>query len=162
MFVWATLPEDIDTTNLLAQCEGWRWSPGRAAYVDVDELRGASSMRLNFAGLPEAEIREGVRRIGAAVDRQMRLFGALTGSPRPRSTPPSGGGAAAHAGARGPEQAKEERRATQADEECRLSHPGKEPQPTEERRTTQPAVEPPEADGLADVVQLRRRRASGR
>ena len=139
LFVWATLPEYLDTTNLLAQCEGVAFVPGRAAYVDVDERRGASSMRLNFAGLPEEEIREGIRRIGAAVDRQMRLFGALTGSPRPRgAAPPSGGGATAHASARGPEQTGEE------------------------RRPTQPTVEPPGPEGLADVVELRRRRARGR
>jgi 2-aminoadipate transaminase len=136
LFVWATLPEYIDTTNLLAQCEGVAFVPGRAAYVDVDERRGASSMRLNFAGLPEEEIREGISRIGAAVDRQTRLFGALTGSPRPRGTPPSGGAATAHPSAPGPEQAGEE------------------------RQPAQPVVEPPE--GLADVVELRRRRASGR
>jgi 2-aminoadipate transaminase len=142
LFVWATLPGYIDTTNLLAQCAGVAFVPGRAAYVDIDEGRGSSSMRLNFAGLPEEEIREGIKRIGAAVDRQMRLFGALTGSPRRMGahppTPPSGGAAAAHTSAGGPEQ------------------------DGGEGRPTQPTVEPPDTEGLADVVELRRRRASGR
>ena len=38
--------------------------PGRAAYVDG---RGGSEMRLNFSGVDEDEIREGVRRIGEVV-----------------------------------------------------------------------------------------------
>jgi 2-aminoadipate transaminase len=83
LFVWVTLPEYIDTTGLLPQCKGVAFVPGRAAYMD--QRRGASSMRLNFAGLPEEEIREGVRRIGAAVGGDTGLFGTLTGAP---ATPP--------------------------------------------------------------------------
>jgi 2-aminoadipate transaminase len=37
-------------------------------------------MRLNFAGVPDAEIREGVRRIGSALREQVGLLGTLTGS----------------------------------------------------------------------------------
>ena len=65
--MWATLDERIDTTDLLAlarSSEGVAFVPGRAAYMDG---RGASSMRLNFAGVPETEIREGIRRIGKAI-----------------------------------------------------------------------------------------------
>jgi 2-aminoadipate transaminase len=36
-------------------------------------------MRLNFSGVREDEIREGVRRIGKAVAEQVELYGALTG-----------------------------------------------------------------------------------
>jgi len=36
-------------------------------------------MRLNFAGMPEDQIREGVRRIGSAMRAQLALFGSLTG-----------------------------------------------------------------------------------
>ena len=54
--------------------------PGRAAYLDG---RGASSMRLNFAGVPEEDIREGIRRIGKVVREQVGLFGALTGAESP-------------------------------------------------------------------------------
>jgi 2-aminoadipate transaminase len=39
-------------------------------------------MRLNFAGVPEQDIREGVRRIGAAVHEQLGLLGSLTGPGR--------------------------------------------------------------------------------
>ena len=59
MFIWATLPDYIDTTDLLARAlesEGVAFVPGRAAYVDG---RGGSSMRLNFAGVTEHDIREG-------------------------------------------------------------------------------------------------------
>jgi 2-aminoadipate transaminase len=77
LFIWVTLPEYIDTTSLLPQCEGVAFVPGRAAYMD--ERRGASSMRLNFAGVPEDEIREGIRRIGRMTGAD--LFGTLTGAP---------------------------------------------------------------------------------
>ncbi|MGH2853071.1 MAG: PLP-dependent aminotransferase family protein [Solirubrobacteraceae bacterium] len=85
LFVWATL-DGVDTTDLLPQCEGVAFVPGRSAYMD--ERRGASSMRLNFAGLPEEEIREGVKRIGAAVGGDTGLFGTLIGTPPARSPAP--------------------------------------------------------------------------
>jgi hypothetical protein len=37
-------------------------------------------MRLNFSGSNEADIREGVRRIGTAVAEQVALYGTLTGA----------------------------------------------------------------------------------
>ena len=44
-------------------------------------------MRLNFAGVPDEDIREGVRRIGRAMGGQAGLFGVLTGSsPAPASS----------------------------------------------------------------------------
>jgi 2-aminoadipate transaminase len=79
LFIWATLPDYIDTGDLLAKAlrEDVAFVPGQAAYVD--ESRGRSSMRLNFSGVREDEIREGVRRIGKAVAEQVELYGALTG-----------------------------------------------------------------------------------
>ena len=80
LFIWATLPDYIDTTDLLARAldsEGVAFVPGRAAYMDG---RGASSMRLNFAGVPDDDIREAIRRIGKVVREQVGLFGTLTGS----------------------------------------------------------------------------------
>jgi 2-aminoadipate transaminase len=82
-FIWATLPDYIDTTDLLARAlesEGVAFVPGRSAYLDG---RGASSMRLNFAGVPEQDIREGIRRIGKVVREQVGLFGTLTGAEAP-------------------------------------------------------------------------------
>ena len=36
-------------------------------------------MRLNFSGVGDEEIREGVRRIGKVIGEQMELYGTLTG-----------------------------------------------------------------------------------
>jgi 2-aminoadipate transaminase len=79
LFIWATLPDYIDTSDLLAKAlrRDVAFVPGQAAYVD--ESRGRSSMRLNFSGVGEEEIREGVRRIGKAIAEQVELYGALTG-----------------------------------------------------------------------------------
>ena len=88
LFIWATLGGGVDTTDLLARAEGVAFVPGRAAYMDGRS--GASSMRLNFAGMPEELIREGIRRIGATMGGDTGLFGALSGSPSsgsPSATP---------------------------------------------------------------------------
>ncbi len=79
LFIWATLPAYIDTSDLLAKAlrEDVAFVPGQAAYVD--ESRGRSSMRLNFSGVGDEEIREGVRRIGKAIGEQVELYEALTG-----------------------------------------------------------------------------------
>ena len=74
LFIWATLPEFIDTSDLLAKAlreERVAFVPGSAAYVDG---RGGSSMRLNFSAAGVNEIVEGIRRIGKVVDEQMGLF----------------------------------------------------------------------------------------
>src|SRR5204863_3984013 len=83
LFIWATLPDYIDTTDLLAHALEERsvaFVPGRAAYVDG---RGGSSMRLNFSGVHDDDIREGVRRIGEVVREQVELYGTLTGKAPP-------------------------------------------------------------------------------
>ncbi len=85
LFIWATLPEYIDTSDLLAKAlrEDVAFVPGQAAYVDG---RGRNSMRLNFSAGGEDEIREGIRRIGKVIGEQVELYGALTGEhPAPRS-----------------------------------------------------------------------------
>jgi 2-aminoadipate transaminase len=91
LFIWATLPEYIDTTDLLARAleEHVAFVPGRAAFMDG---RGGSSMRLNFSGVDEEAIREGVRRLGEVVHEQVDLYGTLTGraaaGSRPRASAP--------------------------------------------------------------------------
>src|SRR5438105_1969962 len=83
LFIWATLDERIDTTDLLAlarETEGVAFVPGRAAYVDGRS--GACAMRLNFAGVRDADIREGMRRIGKLVREQHSLISSLSGSAR--------------------------------------------------------------------------------
>jgi 2-aminoadipate transaminase len=81
LFIWATLPEYIDTGDLLAKAlrADVAFVPGQGAYVDE---RGRNSMRLNFSGVGEAEIREGIRRIGKVIADQVDLYGALTGEQR--------------------------------------------------------------------------------
>jgi 2-aminoadipate transaminase len=85
LFVWATLPPYIDTSDLLAKAlrEDVAFVPGQAAYVDG---RGRSSMRLNFSGSDEEEIREGIRRIGKTIGEQVELYGAIT-NPASSSAP---------------------------------------------------------------------------
>jgi 2-aminoadipate transaminase len=90
LFIWASLPEYIDTTDLLARAleEHVAFVPGRAAFMDG---RGGSSMRLNFSGVDEERIREGIRRLGEVVREQVELYGTLTGvapaGARPRAEP---------------------------------------------------------------------------
>jgi 2-aminoadipate transaminase len=82
LFIWATLPDFIDTTDLLARAlrENVAFVPGAAAYLDG---RGHNAMRLNFSAVAEADIREGVRRIGKVVAEQLALYGSLTGEDAP-------------------------------------------------------------------------------
>jgi 2-aminoadipate transaminase len=104
LFIWASLPAYIDTTDLLARTleECVAFVPGRAAFVDG---RGGSDMRLNFSGVDEDDIREGIRRIGEVLREQVALYSTLTGqdtpgdrqdgavrSPRPRGAADGGDG----------------------------------------------------------------------
>jgi 2-aminoadipate transaminase len=86
LFLWATLPDYLDTTDLLARAlqENVAFVPGRAAFLDG---RGGSSMRLNFSGVGDDDIREGIRRIGEVVREQVELYSTLTG--RPPASPPA-------------------------------------------------------------------------
>jgi 2-aminoadipate transaminase len=81
LFIWATLPDFIDTTDLLARAlrDNVAFVPGEAAFLDG---RGRSSMRLNFSASDEESIREGIRRIGEVVTEQVELYGTLTGEYR--------------------------------------------------------------------------------
>jgi 2-aminoadipate transaminase len=104
LFVWATLPDYIDTTDLLAKAlgENVAFVPGRAAFVDG---RGGSSMRLNFSGSTEDEIREGIRRIGRVVAEQVQLYETITSTPdsSAQRANASGNPAKPDAGSGGPE-----------------------------------------------------------
>jgi len=81
LFVWVTLPDFIDTTDLLARAlaENVAFVPGEAAF---DDGRGHNAMRLNFSASTGDQIREGVRRIGKIVAEQLTLYDTLTGPPR--------------------------------------------------------------------------------
>jgi 2-aminoadipate transaminase len=86
LFIWATLPDFIDTTDLLARAlrDNVAFVPGAAAYLDG---RGHNAMRLNFSAVDEGDIREGVRRIGKVVAEQVALYGTLTGEAAPQRAP---------------------------------------------------------------------------
>jgi 2-aminoadipate transaminase len=79
LFIWATLPDFIDTTDLLARClrDNVAFVPGEQAYMDG---RGRNSMRLNFSISDKETIQEGVRRIGSVVEELVALYGTLTGT----------------------------------------------------------------------------------
>ncbi len=90
LFVWATLPDYIDTTDLLAKAlrENVAFVPGEAAFVGG---LGKTSMRLNFSAQTEDEIREGVRRIGRVIGEQLDLYRTITGEHRiPPAAPEAG------------------------------------------------------------------------
>jgi 2-aminoadipate transaminase len=80
LFIWATLPEYIDTGDLLAKAlrDNVAFVPGQAAYVE--EGRGRNSMRLNFSGVTEQEIQEGIRRIGKVIADQVGLYSTIAGT----------------------------------------------------------------------------------
>jgi 2-aminoadipate transaminase len=87
LFIWATLPDYIDTGDLLAKAlrSDVAFVPGTAAYVDD---RGKNSMRLNFSGVTDEEIREGIKRIGRVIKEQVDLYETLAPSQDfPQSSP---------------------------------------------------------------------------
>lgn len=76
LFLWATLPEVVDTTDLLARAleKDVAFVPGAGAFLDGT---GTSSMRLNFSAMPPERIREGIRRIGEATNEVLELARSL-------------------------------------------------------------------------------------
>ena len=76
LFIWATLPEYIDTGDLLA----------KALRADVAFVPGAGRLRRRARGATRCgstspastttEIREGIRRIGKVIAEQVELYGA--------------------------------------------------------------------------------------
>ncbi len=76
-YVWATLPEYVDTRALLAAAVERRvaYVPGTGFYADG---RGASQMRLAFCFPPEDRIREGVGRLGELLRDEAALYRSLS------------------------------------------------------------------------------------
>jgi 2-aminoadipate transaminase len=107
LFIWATLPEFIDTGDLLAKAlreEHVAFVPGSAAYVDS---RGGSSMRLNFSGADVNDIVEGIRRIGKVVDEQMALFSTFVGKEQGDRSGRKGADSASRIGGSGKDEVAE-------------------------------------------------------
>ena len=77
LFVWATLPPHIDTRDLLLDAIQDRvaFVPGQGFHPD---LSGSNTMRLNFSNVPPDQIREGVRRLGGAIERRLRQSTAVS------------------------------------------------------------------------------------
>lgn len=72
-FVWATLPEGIDSKAMLprAVTERVAYVPGTGFYADG---RGKASMRLSFCYPTPEQIREGVRRLVGAIEGELDLL----------------------------------------------------------------------------------------
>jgi len=70
LFVWAELPRDIDTRALLLDAiqEKVAFVPGQGFHADGS---GSNTMRLNFSNVPPEQLREGVRRLGHAIQRRL-------------------------------------------------------------------------------------------
>ena len=78
-YIWATLPEYLDTTDLLAlaiENEKVAFVPGTGGWMNGS---GANHMRLAFCGVPEEKIEEGIKRLGKVIKEQMALYDALRG-----------------------------------------------------------------------------------
>lgn len=72
LFLWVTLPEAVDTQDLLARAlaRNVAFVPGAAAWLDG---RTSSSMRLNFSAVDAPTITEGIQRLGGAIDDVLDL-----------------------------------------------------------------------------------------
>jgi 2-aminoadipate transaminase len=77
-FVWATVPEHLDTQRMLAAAVERRvaYVPGTGFYNDG---RGRSSMRLAFCFPTEDRIVEGIRRLGELIADEGELYRSLSG-----------------------------------------------------------------------------------
>ena len=71
LFVWAELPRDVDTRELLLDAvqDKVAFVPGQGFHPDNT---GTNTMRLNFSNVPPDQLREGVRRLGVAIQRRLR------------------------------------------------------------------------------------------
>ena len=71
LFLWAWLPESIDTADLLKEAVATQrvaFVPGNAFYPDGS---GRNTMRLNFSMARPEKIEEGIRRLGAVLKERL-------------------------------------------------------------------------------------------
>jgi 2-aminoadipate transaminase len=70
LFLWATLPEDIDTTDLLAEAikEKVAFVPGGSFHPCGG---GTNTMRLNFSYSKPDQINEGIARLGRVIKNRL-------------------------------------------------------------------------------------------
>jgi len=71
MFLWITLPETIDASDLLTSALKKRvaFVTGKAFYADPRD--GKNAMRLNFTYPADDKITEGLKRLGAAMNQEL-------------------------------------------------------------------------------------------
>lgn len=76
-FVWATLPEYLDTDSMLSVAleHGVTYTPGSGFYPDGKQ--GTSSMRLAFCYESPENIREAVRRLAEVIEDRLELYRAF-------------------------------------------------------------------------------------
>lgn len=81
-YVWATLPDGIDTSALLAKAVSRKVSyvPGRGFYADG---QGGTQMRLSYSYPPPSKIHEGIARIGELLREELELVRAVYGDAPP-------------------------------------------------------------------------------
>lgn len=80
MFVWAELPERMNTRELLLEAvqEKVAFVPGQGFHADGS---GTNTMRLNFSMVAPDKIREGVRRLGRAIQGYLDEHDEVSTSP---------------------------------------------------------------------------------
>jgi len=78
LFLWVTLPEDIECNALFADAlrQNVAFVPGDSFYAAGNE--GGRHMRLNFSNAPPEQIREGIRRLSLAIKSHMRRAEMVT------------------------------------------------------------------------------------
>ena len=71
MFVWASVPEGIDTKEMIkeAVARGVAYVPGEAFFADRSVK---NTMRLNFTYVDEEKIKEGIRRLGETIKEEIK------------------------------------------------------------------------------------------
>lgn len=71
LFLWMELPEGVSARVLLEAClrRDVAFVPGEAFFPNGGH---ENTLRLNFSNMPPSRIREGVRRLGAALDETLR------------------------------------------------------------------------------------------
>ncbi|MHB0977526.1 MAG: aminotransferase-like domain-containing protein [Candidatus Aquicultorales bacterium] len=83
LFVWATLPGQIDAGEMLAEAiqkAKVAYISGRSFYPDGS---GKNNMRLNFSFCEEGVITEGIERLSEVVAEQIALYESFYGSKEP-------------------------------------------------------------------------------
>jgi len=76
LFLWVTVPEEIDTAELLEEAveEKVAFVPGFAFYADG---RGQNTMRFNFSSAQPEMIREGIKRLGKVIEKRLEKAKAV-------------------------------------------------------------------------------------